>query len=81
MTDISFLEYVSEQLNDGSQLSVRSMFGVVHNGSLYFRNDEASRAYYVRAGSRPFNPKGKQELHRDYEAPAEILENSQSFAV
>ena len=53
-----------------------SFFGIVHKGSVYFRTDEASRPAYVKAGSRPFNPKGKVELHRYYEVPADILEDS-----
>jgi len=52
-----------------------TFFGIVHKGALYLRTDEASRADYVRAGSRPFNPKGRQELHRYYEVPAEILDD------
>lgn len=53
-----------------------SFFGIVHQGSVYFRTDEASRPAYVKAGSRPFNPKGKQELHRYYEVPADVLEDT-----
>ena len=53
-----------------------SFFGIVHKGSVYFRTDEASRPDYVKAGSRPFNPKEKVELHRYYEVPADVLEDS-----
>ncbi|MDE2091094.1 MAG: TfoX/Sxy family protein [Gammaproteobacteria bacterium] len=89
MTDDSFLEYVLEQLVEIRQLSTRPMFGgyglymggiifgIVHKGALYLRTDAASRAEYVRAGSRPFNPRGRQELHRYYEVPAEILDDAQ----
>ena len=55
-----------------------TFFGIVHKGALYFRTDELSRAAYVRAGSRPFNPKG-QELHRYYEVPAEILDDAHTL--
>lgn len=93
MTDVSFLDYVLEQLAEIHQLSMRPMFGghglymggtffgIVHKGALYLRTDEASRADYVRAGSRPFNPKGRQELHRYYAVPAEILEDAQQLRI
>ena len=88
MSDVSFLDFVLEQLADARGLKVRAMFGghglylgadffgIVHKGSLYFRTDELSRKAYVKAGSRPFNPKGAKELHRYYEVPAEVLEDA-----
>lgn len=88
MSDDSFLEYVLEQLAEAKGLKTRAMFGghglymgqtffaIVHKGALYFRTDEASRPAYVKAGSRPFNPKGVQELHRYYEVPADVLEDA-----
>lgn len=88
MSDTSFLDFVLEQLADASGIKTRAMFGgyglyvgpsffgIVHKGSLYFRTDEASRPAYLKAGSRPFNPKGKQELHRYYEVPSEVLEDA-----
>jgi len=88
MADISFLDYVLEQLAGARGLKVRPMFGghglylgesffgIVHKGALYFRTDEASRPAYKKAGSRPFNPKGVQELHRYYEVPADVLEDA-----
>jgi len=91
MADISFLDYVLEQLAGARGLKTRSMFGgtglyignaffgIVHKGSLYFRTDEASRPAYVKAGSKPFNPKGKVELHRYYEVPAHSLADSEEL--
>jgi len=93
VTDVSFLDYVLEQLADVRQLNVRPMFGghglymggtffgIVHKGALYLRTDATSRAAYVRAGSRPFSPKGRLELHRYYEVPAEILEDAQKLRI
>jgi DNA transformation protein len=93
MSDASFKDYVLEQLSGARGLKTRSMFGgtglymgqsffgIVHKGSLYMRTDEASRPAYVKAGSRPFNPKGKVELHRYYEVPADILEDSEELLV
>lgn len=91
MSDTSFLDYVLEQLEGARGLKTRAMFGghglymgesffgIVHKGSLYFRTDEASRAAYAKAGSRPFNPKGRQELHRYYEVPSDVLEDAEEL--
>ena len=91
MADTSFLDYVLEQLAEAKGLKTRPMFGgyglyigqsffgIVHKGSLYMRTDETSRPAYVKAGSRPFNPKGKVELHCYYEVPADVLEDSEEL--
>ena len=91
MVDASFLDYVLEQLEGARGLKTRAMFGghglymgesffgIVHKGSVYFRTDEASRPAYVKAGSRPFNPKGKIELHRYYEVPADVLDDAEQL--
>ena len=93
MADASFLDFVLEQLEGAKGLKTRAMFGgyglymgqsffgIVHKGSLYLRTDETSRPAYVKAGSRPFNPKGKQEMHRYYEVPAQVLDDSAELLV
>src|ERR1041384_5946485 len=93
MADTSFLDYVLEQLAEARGLKTRAMFGghglymgdaffgIAHKGTLYFRTDEASRPAYVKAGSKPFNPKGKVELHRYYEVPADVLDDSEELLV
>ena len=93
MTNASFLDYVLEQLAEAKGLKTRPMFGghglyisqsffgIVHKGALYFRTDEASRPAFVKAGSKPFNPKGKVELHRYYEVPADVLEDASELLV
>ncbi|HEY3860138.1 MAG TPA: TfoX/Sxy family protein [Gammaproteobacteria bacterium] len=93
MADASFLDYVLEQLEAARGIKTRAMFGghglymsdsffgIVHKGSLYLRTDEASRPAYVKAGSRPFNPKGRKELHRYYEVPSEVLEDADELLV
>ncbi|HEU5399152.1 MAG TPA: TfoX/Sxy family protein [Gammaproteobacteria bacterium] len=92
MADTPFLDFVVEQLADAGPLKVRPMFGghglylgasffgIVHKGSLYLRTDEASRPAYLAKGSRPFSPRGAKELHRYYEAPAEVLEDAETLA-
>lgn len=91
MADTTFLDYVLEQLAEAKGLRARRMFGgyglyigdaffgIVHKGSLYLRTDEASRAAFIKAGSRPFNPKGKVELHRYYEVPAQVVEDAEEL--
>ena len=93
MSDTSFLDYVLEQLEGAKGLKTRAMFGghglymgasffgIVHKGSLYLRTDEASRPGFVKAGSRPFNPRGRKELHRYYEVPAHVLDDSDELLV
>lgn len=93
MADTSFLDYVLEQLEGARGLKTRAMFGghglyigpsffgIVHKGSLYLRTDEASRPAYVEAGCKPFNPKGKVELHRYYEVPAHVLDDAEELLV
>ena len=91
MSDASFVDFVLEQLADAKGLKTRRMFGghglylgdaffgIVHKGSLYFRTDDASRPAYVKVGSKPFNPRGRQELHRYYEVPSEVLEDAEEL--
>jgi DNA transformation protein and related proteins len=93
MADTSFLDYVLEQLEGAKGLKTRAMFGghglymgtsffgIVHKGAFYLRTDEASRPAYIKAGSRPFNPKGQKELHRYYEVPSEVLEDAEELLV
>ena len=93
MADASFLDFVLEQLAGAKPLKTRAMFGghglylgasffgIVHKGSLYMRTDEATRPAYLAKGSRPFNPKGRQELHRYYEVPSEVLEDADELLV
>ncbi|MGH8378842.1 MAG: TfoX/Sxy family protein [Gammaproteobacteria bacterium] len=93
MSDTSFLDYVLEQLSSVHSVSQRPMFGghglyldgiffgIVHKGTLYFRTDGTSRPRYIHAGSRPFNPRGRQELHRYYEVPAEVMDDAEVLAI
>lgn len=81
------LAHVAEQLEALGDVSSRAMFGgyalyrhglifgIVHDDTLYFRTDEASRAAFEEAGSVPFSPRGGQTLHAYWEVPAEVLED------
>ena len=51
-------------------------FGIVSDGSLYFKTDDTTRAEYQRRGMQPFKPREKQSLRRYFEVPADVLESS-----
>ncbi len=82
----SFAAFVLDQL-EGLDVSARRMFGghglylgdgffgIIHDGRLYFRTDEASRADYEKAGMKPFRPNPKQVLKNYLEVPADVIES------
>ena len=83
----SFADFVLDQLAGLDGVSARRMFGghglyreavffgIVHDGRLYFRTDEASRADYLARGMRPFRPNPKQMLKNYLEVPVDIIES------
>lgn len=54
-------------------------FGIVHQGRLYFKTDDASRPDYEECGMEPFQPNDRQTLTRYYEVPADVLENDEQL--
>ncbi len=86
--DDSFVEYVCDQLGDIDAILYKSMFGgyglysgslffgIVYDGRLYFKTDEATRARYLEWESAPFQPNAKQTLNSYYEVPGESIENA-----
>jgi DNA transformation protein len=66
MTDDSFEEFVLDQLRSLPELHAKAMFGghglysganffgILIEGQLYFKVDEASRAAYAERGMKPF---------------------------
>jgi DNA transformation protein len=87
MTDDSFKAFVLDQLADLTGLACRSMFGgyglyrgerffgILYDGRLYFKTDDASRPKYVAWGMKPFQPGPGQVLKNYYEVPPDELEN------
>jgi len=83
----SFADFVLDQLAGLDGVSARRMFGghglyreavffgIVHDGRLYFRTDEASRADYLARGMQPFRPSQKQTLKNYFEVPVDIIES------
>lgn len=82
-----FKEYVREQLEQVTTITMRSMFGgigiytrgtffaLVADDVLYFKVDDSNRADFEDQGMRPFRPFGDERLSMQYyEVPAEVLE-------
>jgi DNA transformation protein len=92
MRDDPFLDFVLDQLGRVDGVTTRPMFGghglyrggvffgIVCDGRLYFKTDEASAAEYRKRGAEPFRPSETQTLKRYYEVPAEVVESSPSLA-
>jgi DNA transformation protein len=83
----SFAAFVLDQLAGLEGVAARRMFGghglyldelffgIIHDGRLYLRTDEASRPDYERQGMKPFRPNPKQTLKNYFEVPADIIES------
>ncbi len=88
----SYRDFVLDQLHSLGGVSCRSMFGgyglylgadffgILHDGRLYFKTDETTRANYSDRGMGPFAPSEKQVLKSYYEVPEEIVEDQELLA-
>lgn len=90
MADDSFKAFVLDQLAALPELHARAMFGahglyssehffgILDDGRLYFRTDEASRVAYETRGMKPFTYKAKGRIITMgyHEVPLDILENA-----
>jgi DNA transformation protein len=91
MTDDTFKEFVLDQLRSLPELRAKAMFGghglysganffgILIQGQLYFKVDEASRAAYAERGMKPFTyTKAKKLMTMNYwEVPPDILEDTE----
>lgn len=89
MPDDSFKEFVLDQLRALPEVRARAMFGghglysganffgILIEGQLYFKVDDASRASYVGRGMKPFTyAKAKKTMTMNYyEVPPDVLED------
>ena len=87
----SFRDLVLDQLSPLGGIGCRSMFGgyglylgadffgIVYDGRLYFKTDEATREKYTSRGMGPFAPSETQVLKNYYEVPEEILEGGEEL--
>jgi len=88
----SYRDFVIDQLRPLEGLSCRAMFGgyglyleadffgILHDGRLFFKTDETTRANYRKRGMGPFAPSGNQVLKSYYEVPEEIVEDQEQLA-
>jgi DNA transformation protein len=89
-----FRDFVLEQLAPAGRVTPRAMFGgiglyldglffaLIDDDTLYFKADEATRARYERAGSKPFcpYPDAPDKAMGYWEVPADILEEPDELA-
>jgi len=54
-------------------------FGIIHDGTLYFKTNQDTRGEYTTLGMKPFKPSEKQILKNYYEVPSEILEDREKL--
>ncbi len=90
----SFLELVLEQLREFPGVTWRRLFsgwsllagglhfGIVYDGRLYFKTDEAGRSAFEGRGMGPFRPGGEEDvtLISYWEVPADVLEEPELLA-
>lgn len=87
-----FKEYILDQLRRLSGVECKHMFGgfglycngvffgIIADGSVYFKTNAATVEAYKERGMQPFKPSAKQTLKNYYEVPEEILEDDDEFA-
>ena len=90
MKDDSFKEFVLDQLSGLGELTCRGMFGgfglysgqtffgIIFQGRLYFKTDDATRGEYERRGMKPFQPNKRQTM-KYHEVPAEVAEDREQL--
>jgi DNA transformation protein len=95
MPDDSFKEFVLDQLSTLPDLRAKAMFGahgiysgehffgILDEGRLFFKTDEASQKEYTARGMGPFTyeMKGKVMSMAYHEVPPEILEQPQELTL
>ena len=88
-SDQSFTDFVLDQLGALPGLRAKAMFGgrglycgdqffgILDEGRLYFKVNDATRAAYVGQGMEPFTyeQRGRRMTMNYYEVPPDVLEN------
>ena len=86
--DISFKDFVLDQLQELENIEARRMFGgyglyrgetffgIVHKGKLFFKIDESTVAEYRKRKMKPFRPNAKQTLKSYYQVPVDVMEDA-----
>ncbi len=93
MADVFFPDYVIEQLANFGSVSSRPMFGgnglyksgvmfgIIFDGELYFKVDDANRADFEAKKSEPFvyQARGKSVTLSYWYVPEDVLEDREQF--
>ena len=86
--DISFEEFILDQLQGLDDVEARRMFGgyglyrdetffgIVHRGKLFFKIDESTVGEYRKRKIKPFRPNPKQTLKSYFQVPADVIEDA-----
>ena len=86
--DISFKDFVLDQLVGLDNVEARPMFGghglyrdetffgIIHKGKLFFKIDESTVDEYRKRKMKPFRPNPKQTLKSYYQVPADVIEDA-----
>jgi DNA transformation protein len=86
--DISFKDFVLDQLQELENIDARRMFGghglyrdetffgIVHKGKLFFKIDESTVGEYRKRKMKPFRPNAKQTLKSYYQVPVDVIEDA-----
>lgn len=57
-----------------------TFFGILHQGRLYFKTDEATVGEYRKRRMKAFRPNARQTLKSYYQVPVEIVEDADQLA-
>jgi DNA transformation protein len=86
--DISFKDFVLDQLQALDYIEARRMFGgyglyrdetffgIVHKGKLFFKIDESTVGGYRKRKMKAFRPNAKQTLKSYYQVPVDVIEDA-----
>jgi len=88
-----YRDFVLEQLAPAGRVAARAMFGgvglyldglffaLIDDDTLYFKADDATRARYEQAGSKPFSPfpDRPDQTMAYWQVPAEVLEDPEQL--
>ena len=88
-----FRDFVIDQLSSMGEVRPRAMFGgvglylgdlffgLIDDDVLYLKVDDATRAFFERAGSAPFRPyKDRPETMQYYNVPLGVVEDVETLA-
>jgi len=79
--DQGYLDHIMEKFAEPDEISVKKMFALVYDDTLFFKVDDTNRSDYTDNGAGPFEPpfvKKKMSMPY-YEVPVDVLEANEKF--